>query len=90
MNNNSKTLNIPTKKAWIIGTVLSLVASIFPTWFVAEISLKWLAYMEAYKGNTLEINLFDLHKFFFPLFFIIFFLFFSIFILICKWQNKKR
>lgn len=82
MEKNTQTLNIPTKKAWIIGTALSFVAAIFPTWFLAKIC----QLIEKFK----EANLFQLSKFFFPIFFIIFFLFFAIFILICKWENNKR
>lgn len=87
MNNNSKTLNISTKKAWIIGTVLSLVASIFPTWFLAKVFQEIILNI---LKETIPGSFFRSYKFFFPIVFIIFFLFFAIFILICKWQGNKK
>lgn len=84
MKNNSKTLTIEKKKLWIIGLILSLLASIYPSLMIAPVSVT-IATLYQNPNATL----FDIFKFFFPGFFVIFFLFVVVFILLCKWQSKK-
>lgn len=83
MKNNSKTLTIETKKLWITGAILSILASIYPALVMTE----WepLQPIVPEPGYT-TLTLF---KFTFPFWFVIFFLFVVVFILLCKWQGKK-
>ena len=84
MKNNSKTLTIETKKLWIIGALLSLVASIYPTILLVT------AMFSDVDQHLKEYSLMDGFKWAFPIFIVIFFLFVVVFILLCKWQGKKN
>ena len=84
MKNNSKTLTIETKKLWIIGGILSLLASIYPSILLVLATLSDVD-KHFIKDEFLPIVI----KWAFPSFVVIFFLFVVVFILLCKWQSKK-
>ena len=85
MKNNSKTLTIETKKLWITGAILSILASIYPAILLTTAILS-----DVNKHFTKDEFLPIVIKWAFPSFVVIFFLFVVVFILLCKWQGKKN
>jgi len=83
MKKNNKILTIEEKKFWIIGIILSLLASIYPSICIATLLVTDI---DMYLTN---VHFFDLVQWAFFSSFITFFLFVAIFILLCKWKGYK-